>query len=187
MKIKEARQMYTPVINDLWERKLGLLRQQKENEKRGDTEANEAVQLELSKVSEQYDKVADYMEQLLAYQTCVHNSLVAKQQGEALQDAAKEQAKCMEIARRIAQGAKVPPQDEQRLMRFSPEMYMAAKEAALMNERKSDKEYDSLWDDEDENAPRDVGVEEAVDNTEFRAEAPAVSDISAGESAGPAE
>lgn len=120
-------------------------------------------------------KVADYMEQLLAYQTCVHNSLVAKQQGEALQDAAKEQAKCMEIARRIAQGAKVPPQDEQRLMRFSPEMYMAAKEAALMNERKSDKEYDSLWEYEDENAPRDVGVEETVDNTEFRAEASAVS------------
>ncbi len=54
----------------------------------------------------------------------------------------------MEVARRIMKGAKVPASDEKKLMEYSMELYMAAKNMAVLNENKKKEEYDSLWDDE---------------------------------------
>jgi len=42
--------------------------------------------------------------------------------GEALEEAAVDLAKIMEVARRIAKGAKVPSSDERKLMEYSMEL-----------------------------------------------------------------
>lgn len=57
----------------------------------------------------------------------IANSEVAKQQGDAMEEAAEDMAKCLEIARRISRGDKVPAQDEKKLMDFNMEIYQIAK------------------------------------------------------------
>ncbi len=55
----------------------------------------------------------------------------------------------MEVARRISRGAIVPLKDEQKVMDYSMELYLASKNMAVMNAQKKKEEYDSLWEDED--------------------------------------
>ena len=55
----------------------------------------------------------------------------------------------LEIYHRIASGGQVPPEDEQRLMEYNHELYMAAKTAAMLQEGDGEK-YDSLFEDEEE-------------------------------------
>ena len=78
----------------------------------------------------------------------------ARQQTKVLAEQAKAQAKALEIYRRIATGGRVPPEDEDFLRNFSPEMYLAAKMAALMAEEHKD--YDSVLEDEEEK-PENAG------------------------------
>lgn len=70
----------------------------------------------------------------------------AKKQGKATDD----MAKLMEVARRIANGDKVPAKDEQKLMEFSMEMYQMAKQAAMVNDQKKHKKWESMFDEEGE-------------------------------------
>ena len=60
----------------------------------------------------------------------------------------KTQKKCMEIARRIMAGKRVPPEDEQYLMEHDPEGYKLAiaMRGAVMQE---DEECESVLDEED--------------------------------------
>ena len=53
------------------------------------------------------------------------------------------------IYHRIASGGQAPPEDEQRLMEYNHELYMAAKTAAMLQEGDGEK-YDSLFEDEEE-------------------------------------
>ncbi|MCI8327886.1 MAG: hypothetical protein HFI37_08980 [Lachnospiraceae bacterium] len=85
-------------------------------------------------------------EQAFAQHTLWHNLTVAQQQAETLQKAADDALKMMEIARRIAQGGKVPAKDEQKLMQHDPDLYMMAKTSAMT--AKEHKKYDSLFQDE---------------------------------------
>lgn len=71
----------------------------------------------------------------------------SKKEAEAYRDLAK----IMEIARRISNGDRVPAADEKKLMEFSEDLYQTAKAAAMINEDKEHKEYDSLFEEEDEN------------------------------------
>lgn len=72
-----------------------------------------------------------------------------EQRRQAIEKAKKEKqsssyfAKMMEIARRIARGDKVPPDDERRLREYNNELYLTVKSMALMN--KKPEEYDSLF------------------------------------------
>ena len=77
----------------------------------------------------------------------IHNAEVARQQGQAMADYAADMVKILEVYRRIAAGEKVPPADERKLMEYDHELYMAAKTMASMKEL-SEKEHDSLWQDE---------------------------------------
>ena len=70
----------------------------------------------------------------------------------------------MEIARRISEGAKVPYSDERKLMRYNLKLYMAAKNISMMNQ--SDKEYKSLWEEEEEKNKTNSNSE-LTDNTEI--------------------
>lgn len=87
------------------------------------------------------------------YQKAKNDEMIIKkheeQRKKALEKAKKEKrsasykAKMMEIARRIANGDKVPPEDERKLREFNQELYLTVKSMALLN--KKPKEYDSLF------------------------------------------
>lgn len=167
MKIGEARKTYVNHINQLQKRRKELLKQKKENEKSQNQEANEGVILELSKIEKQYDMANDFMEKFSAYTAALENAEAAKRQGEAVEEAADEVAKCLEIARRIANGDKVPAYDEKKLLEYSHELYMAAKNTAFINANKKHKEYDSLWKEEDESLPEnEKSISETVNEME---------------------
>ena len=85
------------------------------------------ISRELSAVDAQYNEAQGVMESIIERETAIHNAEVAKQQGNALSKAAEEMGKMLEIYHRIASGGQVPPEDEQRLMEYSHELYMAAK------------------------------------------------------------
>ena len=55
-------------------------------------------------------------------------------------------AVAQEIARRMSSGAKVSQSDENNLMQYDMRMYMAAKNAQMMAERKKDMSDESLID-----------------------------------------
>ncbi|MCR4834474.1 MAG: hypothetical protein K5900_12990 [Butyrivibrio sp.] len=86
--------------------------------------------------------------------------MVAQQQSEAINEAAKEQQKLFEIAMRIMKGGKVPPEDERKLAQAYPEMYQTAKSMAMMNRNKEKKEYDSV-DEDDKNNVSEAEKEES--------------------------
>lgn len=176
MKIGEAQKVYSARINELWNRKRELMKQQKENEKKQDYEANRGVVLELSSVDEQYDKMHEFMEQFSLYKMTLENMETAKKQGEAVKGAADDMAKCLEIARCISNGDRVPAYDEKKLMDYSFELYMASKNTAMMNANKKHKDHDSLWkDEEDEKQGDNRTSSEIVNDMECAMEMPDVS------------
>lgn len=75
-------------------------------------------------------------------------------------------AKIMEAARRIGKGAKVPASDEKKLMDYSMEMYLAAKNLAMLNEQKKREKYKSLWEDEDETQREQYDPQGRADSAE---------------------
>lgn len=154
MKIGEAKKIYSAQLNSLWSRKRELTNALKEQEESGLGGQNnfDRVELsrELSQVDAEYEQMHSFMEKLQIRETAIHNAEVSKQQCEAYAKAADDMAKCMEIARRISSGAKVPSKDERKLMEYSSELYMAAKNMAFLNAQAKRKEYDSLWKDEEE-------------------------------------
>lgn len=176
MKIGEARQIYSAQIKEFQQQKLSLAKQKKDLEHRmsilpdgKEQYANEAAILELSynAVSEKYDEYHNFMEQLMEQHSLLFNAEATKQQGEAMKEYAIDQVKLMEVARRIGRGDIVPASDEQKLMEFSMELYMSAKNMAMLSElRDKDKEkYDSLWDDDEEKPDNPNPMDVANDGT----------------------
>lgn len=183
MKIGEARQLYSGKIHEYQNQKRTLYKQKKELEEKirltengKEVYADEAVSLELSyeAVTKKYDEYRDYMGQLMEMHSNYANLESTKQQTEAMEEAAQDLAKILEVARRIAKGAKVPGTDEQKLMEYSMEMYMSAKSMAMLNEQKE--EYKSLWGDEEEKENPDPM--EVADGHEAPAGAPEVVNVS---------
>lgn len=81
----------------------------------------------------------------------------AKEGAEAQKEGAEITAKCLTIAMRIMSGAKVPSKDEQFLREHMPELYEEAIQMRTLV--KSDKEYDSVLDDEDTEHTEDSSSE----------------------------
>lgn len=180
MKIGEARQKYSAQIRAYGEAKANLERQREELEKKrtlnsisvADYEKQSAT-LELSHqaVSDKYDAYRSFMADLLELEMGIHNAEVARQQGDAMAEYAMDMCKLFEVARRIASGAHVPAEDERKLMEFSMELYQSAKSMAAINEM-NDKEYDTLWPDEEEEEVPDA--HEVAENTTMGLHAPEV-------------
>ena len=82
----------------------------------------------------------------------------SKESADAEAKAMQEKFKCLEVFRRISSGAKVPRKDEQKLMKFDHKLYELAKQLAAMKQERNKKVYDSLWDDEEENAASEEEV-----------------------------
>jgi len=186
MKIGEARQIYSAQLRSYQEQKLSLAKQRKALEKKINATPNgkelyekEGVALELSynAVSEKYDEYQNFMEKLMELHTAYFNTEAAKQQGEAMSEYAQDIAKLMEVARRIANGDRVPAYDEQKLMEFSMELYMSAKNLAVLNENKEKEEYDSLWKDEEEKT-ENPDPSEVADSKELSLDAPDLVEVS---------
>ena len=91
---------------------------------------------------------------------------------QAAEKAAAEELKIMETARRIMKGDIVPPQDEEKLMKYNFKLYMAAKNMAVM--AKEHEEDESLWDDEEEVGDEPVDPMEFADSQEAPAGGPSL-------------
>ncbi|MCI8400502.1 MAG: hypothetical protein HFI38_00115 [Lachnospiraceae bacterium] len=175
MKIGEAQKFYSSQLDDLYNRERGLL-QLKKMADSGQGTVSQALLDELQAASKEREKLAAYMQDFMAYRNSMEESLSAKQQGEAGAKAAEDLVKCIEIARRIANGDHVPASDEEKLMNHSMEMYIAAKNAAMLSDNKDSKDYDSLWEEEEETDPRTAS--EIVDDTECTIAGPSSYDVS---------
>lgn len=197
MKIKEARQAYTAQLDVLRDRQRKLLKEKEENDRRlmygtQDEVWNggsgvvidlseeyrrraQELQEKIDRVKEQIEEHVKLRDQVIGMEVGIANAEVAKQQGEAMQEYGEDVAKCLEIARRIANGDKVPASDEKKLMDFNMEVYMAAKNMAVLNEDKKHKEYKSLWEEEEEKGENPDPLEMAGD-TEISVEIPDISE-----------
>ena len=181
MKIGEIQRVYRDQIQYLREKEQSLVQRREDLQKQQHLAASdeersrfseEAATLELSikEIGAQYDENMEFMGRVLETKTAYFNAEVSKQQSEALAKAAKDMAKIMEVARRIAKGGLVPYSDEKKLMDYSMELYMSSKNMALLNEQKEKEEYASLWEDEEELPEHDPqGVSE---NASFSGELP---------------
>lgn len=194
MKIREARQAYTAQLEVLRNRQRKLLKEKEENDTKLKYSSGEeawnggsGVVIELSEeyrkraqeLQEKIDQVKEQIEehvklrdQVIELEVGIANAEVAKQQGEAMQEYGEDVAKCLEIARRIANGDKVPASDEKKLMDFNMEVYKAAKNLAVMNENKKHKEYDSLWEEKTDEKGDRTDPHETAGDTEISVEIP---------------
>ena len=75
-----------------------------------------------------------------------HDKLYAEQQAAVMKTITEGMAVAQEIARRMSSGAKVSQSDENNLMQYDMRMYMAAKNAQMMAERKKDMSDERLID-----------------------------------------
>lgn len=175
MKIGEAQKLYRAQRSTLLEQKRKLLKKKEDLEKKADVTvdgreiyANEAATLELTidAVTQRFDENQEVLDRLGEQYAMVWNAEVARQQGDAMQEYGEDMAKLLEVARRIGKGAKVPASDEKKLMEYSMEVYLAAKNLAMLNERKKKEKYKSLWEDEDEKQKEKYDPQGKAENAE---------------------
>lgn len=185
MNIGEARKAYSAKIGEFWEKKLELAKKKKDLEARMGCSpddagkfSDEAAVLDLSynAVTEKYEEYKSFMAKIMEMHSCIANAESAKQQGEAMKEYGVEMSKLIEVARRISRGAIVPAKDEQKLMDYSMELYMSAKNMAMLNKLKEKEECDSLWDDEEKPEERESAMDIA-DSKEISFDAPELVDV----------
>ncbi len=183
MKVGEAQKLYRAQRAAIIDRRRKLVKKKEELDKKIKTTfdsekrevyTNEAATLELSigALNEKFDENQEVLDRLTQQYASVFNAEVSKQQKDAMEDAAVEMGKIMEVARRIGKGARVPADDEKKVMGYSMELYMAAKNLAMLNKmnKKKKEEYDSLWGDEEEK--KEYDPEGKAENAETSVEAP---------------
>lgn len=191
MKLIEAQQAYRAQRQELIDQRKELLNRQKTLERKMNSTVNgkelfaeEAATLELSinANKEKFDENLEVLDRLAEQEAAVWNAEVCRQQRDVMSDYAVDMAKIMEVARRISTGGRVPASDERKLMDYSMELYMSAKNMAMMKElEEKRKKYDSLWEDEDEeqteydpqgkaeNSEVDIAMPEAVEPVDMEA------------------
>lgn len=199
MKIGEAQKAYRQQLSLLRGQRKDYVNQQEENRKKMEKAQEKSEQLgvkfELSEeylarekelqgqidaLSGQIKKNEKVLEDLADQEMGIFNSVASKQQADAMKEYGEEMAKCLEIARRISRGDKVPAQDEKKLMEFNMDIYKMAKNMAAINMDKKHKEWDSLWGEEEEKEYEDP--QEAAENAEANVELPeAVEAVAGGE------
>ena len=174
MKIQDAQKVYSAQLDALRDKKQALTKLLKDNENNsGGAQNFDRVEIscELSIVDAQYEATMRVREDIIATRVAIHNGEVAKQQSEVLAEAAEDMTKIMEIYRRIASGGEVPHGDEQKLMEYSKELYMAAKTAAMIKQGEGEK-YDSLFEDEEPAEGETKSASEIAGETEIAVPAP---------------
>lgn len=190
MKIGEAQKAYRQQLSLLRGQRSNYVKQQEENRRKMEKAQEKSEQLgvtfELSEeylarekelqgqidaLSGQIKKNEKVLADLTDQEVGIANSVVAKQQGEAMKEYGEEMAKCLEIARRISRGDRVPAQDEKKLMEFNMDIYKMAKNMAAINMNQKHEDWDSLWGDEEEKKEYEDPLEVA-ENAEANVEMP---------------
>lgn len=184
MKISDAQKIYREYRQDLIDQRKYLIKQRddlqkrtygSEEEKALFSEEAATLQLSINEINKKFDQNQEILDKLTNQYVAVWNAEVARQQSDAMEDEAENMAKIMEVARRIASGAKVPAKDEQKLMEYNMELYMAAKNMAVMNASNKEK-YDSLWDeDEEDQNSEEYDPQGKAENAEVSIELPEIS------------
>jgi len=189
VKIGEAQKAYRQQLSLLRGQKKDYVNQQEENRKKMEKAQEKSEQLgvkfELSEeylarekelqgqidaLSGQIKKNEKVLEDLADQEMGIFNSVASKQQADAMKEYGEEMAKCLEIARRISRGDKVPAQDEKKLMEFNMDIYKMAKNMAAINMNRKHEEWDSLWGEEEEKEYEDP--REVSENAEANVELP---------------
>lgn len=188
MKISEAASMYRVQLSQQRSQRKELLNQKEKLEKQAQSAKKSSVGVTLE-LSDEYKKRMQELEEkidilnseikenekgldgIIETEAGIFNAENSKQQADAMKKYAEDMAKCLEIARRISNGDKVPATDEKKLMDFNMEIYMAAKNMSVMNQEKKHKEYDSLWGEEEEKEYADP--QEVASNSEINIAEPA--------------
>ncbi len=169
MKIGEARQFYSARIKALNEQRNALYEQKKALEDgkivMTDEEISELGRA-IDRVEINHDNASRIMESINTQRMFLQNAESTERQGKDAAKRADDYSKCLEVARRIARGDKVPPKDEKKLLDFSAEMYQMAKTMAAAAHNEKAKKHKSLWKDEDENQQPEKSVDEVVDDME---------------------
>lgn len=181
MKLVEARQALNHQMDILNFRRNQVQKQLDAQEKSGSSFDRVELSKELDSLNKAYEETFQEREQLNELGAAIHNAEASKQQSEAEAKANEEFMKCLEIFRRIANGDKVPPQDEQKLMEFDSKMYMAAKSMSVMHMNEDSMTHDSLWEDEEE-AEESPDPSELANNTEVTLSMPEIPEPSVSES-----
>ncbi len=186
MKLGDALHQYRCNRQKLVDRTRSLTKKKKAAEKKfeatGDvTFADEAATLQLSIEAneENFKKNQEVLDNLTMQYTAEWNAEVARQQSDPETGYAAELGKIMTTVARMCAGDKVPLSDEQKVREYDSELYMKAKMAQSMMAamKKKQKEYDSLWK-EDEEGENKYDPEAAAENAEFAGVLP---DIEVGE------
>lgn len=181
MKIEEARQRYNVLIRDyhtkeveLSKKKQMLEEKMKETPNGAEIYKNEVaiLSLQYKAVKEKGKEYQDYMTKLLEQWNAEMDLAASCQQSEAMEEQMVDMQKIMLVARRIMHGDKVPAKDEQKLMEYDEKLYALAKNAGALAKYKNRKEYESLWDEEEEKEIKDA--EEIANSTEAFADGPRV-------------
>lgn len=162
MKISEASKIYSAKLSEINEQRKAL-----EDGKIEMTDDEvKALGKAIDRIEIKRDNASKTMEGINTQKTFLQEAENSKRAGEAAAKQAENYSKCLEVARRIARGDKVPLKDEQKLLEFSSEMYQMAKNMAAIANNEKVKKHKTLWKDEDEDQQPEQSVEETVDNME---------------------
>ncbi len=186
MKISDAQKIYRENRKQLVEQRRALIKQRddlkkmtpaSEEEKVRFSEEAATLELSIKEVNKEFDKNQEVLDNLTEQYCAVWNAEVARQQGDALKEQAIELGKIMVVFRRIAHGDIVPGKDEQKLMDYNMEMYMAAKNLGAMRRAEEEKKekYDSLWEDEEKTEEEEYDPQGRADNAEATVDLPEIS------------
>ena len=133
MKIGAARQMYNVQALGFQGKRKELVGLKKQLEGvSGKEKELEGVMVSLSDLDQREEKTRALLQEIEEYAQRQESFLKDKDQAEAQVEAMLEQGKCIEVARRIASGAKVPMEDHIKLMEVNPKLYMQAMNAAVL-------------------------------------------------------
>ena len=171
MKITEAKSAYYKQYQKFSFAAADVAKQKEEAEKNARLHPDKAeefnkqaatLEISLEALNKQKEEYMKHNEKIAEMECAYANMIASEQNAEAMEESAAEELKILETARRIMKGDIVPPQDEEKLMKYNFKLYMAAKNMAVM--AKEHEEDESLWDDEDEVA------DERIDPMEYAGE-----------------
>ena len=160
MKISEAKVYYKSYLEQLTVKRDELVKeQQKTVEKPNKRELYDRLELEIKELDEDKNSINDYLDKIAETTRMLEDMKRSEEEIEAEKEKWEEYLKILEIFSRLANGDKVPPADEQKLMEADKNMYMAAKNLASLRHNDKPREYKSLWEDEktEEKPETDVG------------------------------
>ena len=173
MRISEINDKYNEYLAKLKDYRTELVKKQEESKLiPNNTRETEKYEKEIDKIDKGCDAVQKYLDSVNEIKT---NQDKLKSGNEEMQERLneiREQQKCLEIFRRISTGGSVPTGDVQKLMLYSKEMYSVAKVMALMNMKKTQEKYDSIYNEEMQ-SPMDIlfnqvdSNKDALEETDF--------------------